>query len=96
MHVESSSLMEHQYLGLTNIFSHTFTYFHTHTYSFITQSIKGFESQKCQYYSYAREFVITYVQHSMCSFNAFSTVIQSTLSIIKYFHIDTQFYFGHY
>jgi len=85
MHVKSLSLIVHQYLGLNNILSLTFTYFHTHTCSFVTHFITGFESQKCQYCSYARKFVITYVQHSMCSFNALSTVIQSILSIIKYF-----------
>jgi len=44
MHVKSSSLIEHQYLSLTNILSHTSTYFHTHTCSFITRFITGFES----------------------------------------------------
>ena len=68
MHVKSSSLIVHQYLGLTNILSHTFTYFHTHTYSSVTHFITGFESQKCQYDSYARKFAITNVQHSMCKF----------------------------
>jgi len=57
MHVKSLSLIVHQYLGLNNILSLTFTYFHTHTCSFVTHFITGFESQKCQYCSYARKFV---------------------------------------
>ena len=77
MHVKSSSLIVHQYLGLTNILSHPHMQF-CNTFYY------RFESQKCQYDSYARKFVVTNVQNSMCSLNALSTNIQSTLSIIEY------------